>query len=213
VARYTGPVCRLCRRDGVKLFLKGDRCFSSKCSLEKTKTIPGQHGPTARKGKMSGYGIQLREKQKLKRWYGVLEGHFRNVFRKASLVRHGTVAENLVYLLELRLDSVLYRAGFLASKSQARQLIGHKHVMVNGSRCNIASARLKIGDVLSLDAKAMEMVMVKESMAGVKKRGMVVPSWFQVDYTKGTVQLISKPVRDEIQIPVKEQSIVELYSK
>ena len=208
MARYIGPVCRLCRREGMKLFLKGERCYTEKCAIEKRNFPPGQHGKT-RKQKMAGYGIQLREKQKAKRIYGVLETQFRRYFHMAERERGGT-GENLLKLLERRLDNVVFRLGMAASRREARQMVGHGHIQVNGRKVSVPSYIVRVGEVVQLrPTSKMQERVVDNLGAG---RG-AVPAWLEVDVNekKGTVRGL--PIREDIQIPVQEQMIVELFSK
>jgi len=206
MARYTGSKCRLCRREGMKLFLKGDRCMSTKCAVEKRQYPPGEHGQRMRV-RRTEYGLQLREKQKVKRVYGVFEKQFRNYFVRASR-QHGVTGENLLRLLELRLDNVAYRAGFAPSRNNARQLVNHRHFTVNGRIVNIASYSMKVGDVIQ----------AREEISGVVKSSIErigtdsVP-WLQVDGNRLTATVLELPTREGIPIPVQEQLIVELYSK
>jgi small subunit ribosomal protein S4 len=208
VARYTNPVCKLCRREGGKLFLKGDRCFTVKCAVEKRNYPPGQHGQ--RRSKPSEYGLQLREKQKMKRIYGVLETQFRNYFEIAERQK-GITGENLVRLLEQRLDNILHRLGFAASRAQARVFVRHGHFRVNGRRVTIPSALLRAGDVVDVQPKSRELVEIGAALEGAKKRR--VPSWLELDAAnfKGTVRTL--PSKEEMAIPVQEQLVVALYSK
>lgn len=209
MARYTGSVCRLCRRENNKLFLKGDRCYTDKCAIERRNYAPGQHGQ--RRTKVSDYGVQLREKQKLKRTYGLVEKQFRAYFDKAERMK-GVTGENLLVLLERRLDSMVYRLGFATSRSESRQLVRHGHFKVNGRRVNIPSYLVRPGDVIELREKSREIARINESLDGVMRRG--VPSWLdlQRDAFKGTVKTL--PVREELTTPAfQEQLVVELYSK
>lgn len=209
MARYTGPVCRLCRRDGVKLFLKGSRCFSEKCAIDKRNFPPGQHGQ-ARAKKIVGYGLQLREKQKAKRIYFTLEGQFRSYYEKASN-RTGVTGELLLQQLERRLDNVAYRIGYAVSRRQARQVVRHGHVSVNGRKVNIPSFQVKIGDVVEIREKSKKLAILESS--GQFASGLVQPTWLHIDREALTGKVIALPKREEIQIPVNEQLIVELYSK
>ncbi len=209
MARYIGPVCRLCRREGMKLFLKGERCYTEKCAIEKRNTPPGQHG-RARRSKTVGYGIQLREKQKVKRIYGVLENQFRRYFETAERTR-GITGETLLQLLERRLDNVIYRAGFSTSRSQARQLVRHGHFMVNGRKVDVPSYSVRAGDVVSVRQTSLENAAIAHAMEEVKGRG--VPEWIAIDSTKLAGTIASLPTREQINLPVQEQLIVELYSK
>lgn len=208
MARYTNPVCKLCRREGMKLFLKGDRCFTVKCAVEKRNYPPGQHGQ--RRSKPSEYGLQLREKQKMKRIYGVFETQFRTYFAMAARQK-GVTGENLVRLLEQRLDNVLHRLGFAASRAQARVLVRHGHFRVNGRRVTIASFLLKAGDVVDVQPKSRESVEIAAALEGAKKRR--VPAWLELNAGefKGTVRTL--PSKEEMAIPVQEQLVVALYSK
>ena len=209
MARYIGPVCRLCRREGMKLFLKGERCYTEKCAIEKRNTPPGQHG-RARKAKMVGYGVQLREKQKVKRIYGVLENQFRRYFETAERTR-GITGETLLQLLERRLDNVIYRAGFSTSRAQARQLVRHGHFLVNGKKVDVPSYSVRAGDVVSVRQTSLENAAIAHAMEEVKGRG--VPEWIAIDSTKLAGTISSLPTREQINLPVQEQLIVELYSK
>ena len=208
MARYRDAVCKLCRREGIKLFLKGDRCFSTKCAIEKRNYIPGVHGQ--RRTKLSNYCIQLREKQKMRRIYGVLERQFRKYFRLAERQK-GITGENLIRILEQRLDSVIHRLGFAASRAQARMLISHGHFLVGGRKVDIPSYMVRPGQTIEVRPKSREMVEIKAALEGAKKR--TAPSWLEMDVTnmKGTVR--STPTREEIAIPVQDQLIVALYSK
>lgn len=209
MARYTGAVCRLCRRDGVKLFLKGSRCFSEKCAIDKRNFPPGQHGQ-ARAKKIVGYGLQLREKQKAKRIYFTLESQFRSYYEKASN-RTGVTGELLLQQLERRLDNVAYRIGYAVSRRQARQVVRHGHVSVNGKKVNIPSFQVKIGDVVEIREKSKKLAILESS--GQFAAGLMQPSWLQIDRQALTGKVIALPKREEIQLPVNEQLIVELYSK
>ena len=208
MARYTDPVCKLCRREGTKLFLKGDRCFTQKCAIEKRNYPPGEHGQ--RRTKASEYGLQLREKQKMKRIYGLQERQFRRYFEMAERQK-GVTGENLVRLLEQRLDNVVHRLGFGASRAQARMLIGHGHLRVNGRRVTISSTLLRAGDVIEVAPASRDREDVKAALEGAKKRR--VPAWLEMDAAafKGTVR--SLPAKEELAIPVQEQLVVALYSK
>ncbi|TSC54500.1 MAG: small subunit ribosomal protein S4 [Microgenomates group bacterium LiPW_31] len=207
MARYLDSKCRLCRREGTKLFLKGERCFSPKCPLEKRGAVsPGQHG-LKRSRRLSEYGIQLREKQKAKRTYGVLERQFRRYFKKAFKKR-GVTGEALLQLLELRLDNVVYRLGFVPSRSVARQIVHHGHILVDGKKVDIPSYQVKPGQVINLNPKAMKMEVVKKSLAEKKKE---IPSWLQKKAAVG--KIIRLPTREEIGADIAEQLIVEYYSR
>ena len=209
MARYNGPVCRLCRREGMKLFLKGERCYTEKCAIEKRNFAPGQHGKT-RKSKLAGYGVQLREKQKVKRTYGVLENQFRRYFESADRQK-GITGELLLQSLERRLDNVVYRLGFATSRSQARQLVRHGHFTVNGRKVDIPSYAVRAGDVVAVRASSGQNPTIQHAMEEVKGRG--IPEWLMLD-TAGLGGRVSQlPNRQQINLPVQEQLIVELYSK
>ncbi len=211
MARYTGPVCRLCRREGMKLFLKGDRCFTEKCAIEKRNYAPGQHGKGGRvKTKLQGYGLQLREKQKVKRLYRMQEGQFGLTFDRAAQEK-GVVGEVLLSKLERRLDNVIYRLGFGSSRDQARQLVRHGHVKVNDKKVNIPSYQVEEGDVVGLGARAAKNAQVTASVEAVKGRG--VPKWLELDAAGMKGRVLSMPARDDVNFPIQEQLIVELYSK
>ena len=210
MARYIGPVCRLCRREGMKLFLKGERCHSEKCAIEKRNFIPGQHGKDRAK-KIVGYGLQLREKQKVRRIYGVLERQFRSGFEKAALQK-GITGENLMGNLERRLDSVIYRMGFGTSRSQARQIVRHGHIDLNGRKCNIPSALVKIGDTVSVRENSKNNPMILAARDATAHAP--APNWIDVDRDALTGKVQSLPKREDlVQIQLNEQLIVELYSK
>ena len=209
MARYIGPVCRLCRREGMKLFLKGERCYTEKCGIEKRNFPPGQHGKS-RRSKLAGYGVQLREKQKVKRIYGVLENQFRRYFEQADRTR-GITGETLLQLLERRLDSVAYRLGFATSRPQARQLVRHGHFTVNGRKVDIPSFSVKPGDVVAVRQSSRKHGSILHALEEVKGRG--VPEWLQVDAEGMSAKIGSVPTREQINLPVQEQLIVELYSK
>lgn len=209
MSRYSGPVCRQCRRENSKLFLKGDRCYTDKCALERRNYAPGQHGQ--RRTKVSDYGTQLREKQKVKRTYGLQEKQFRLYFSKADRMK-GVTGENLLILLERRLDSVIYRLGFSISRAQARTLVRHGHFQVNGQKVNVPSFLVRPNDTVILREKSREVTCINESLDSVMRRG--VPSWMELerDAFKGTMKTL--PVRSEMTTPeFNEQLIVELYSK
>lgn len=207
MARYTGPVCRLCRRERMKLFLKGAKCDTMKCPIERRPYPPGQHG----RGRVreTEYLIQLREKQKARRIYGVLEKQFRITFKEAAR-RDGKTGDNLLQLLETRLDNVVFRSGFSASRSQARQFIRHGHILVNDKRVDIPSYQLKKGDKIALTTRAKEMIVVRHSIEVVDH---TPPAWIEVNKNDATVVVTDIPIREQIDIPVREQLIVELYSK
>jgi small subunit ribosomal protein S4 len=199
----------MCRRENLKLFFKGDRCYSDKCAFERRSYAPGQHGQN-RFRKMSDYAIQLREKQKVKYMYGMLEGQFHNFFVKADSSR-GVTGENLLVMLERRLDNAIYRLGFASSRNQARQLVRHNHFQVNGRKVNIPSYQVNIGDVISIKEKSRKNEMIADNLEGVARRG--IPTWLELDASnfQGTVKAL--PNREEITMPIQEQLVVELYSK
>jgi small subunit ribosomal protein S4 len=208
MARYTGPVCRLCRREGMKLFLKGERCYTEKCAIEKRNMPPGQHG-RRRASKMVGYGVQLREKQKVKRTYGVLEDQFRRYFEMADRTR-GITGETLLQLLERRLDNAVYRMGFATSRAQGRQLVRHGHFLINGKKVDIPSYSLKAGDVVTVRPTSKENASILHAVGEVKGRG--IPEWIALEGELGA-KVVSMPTRAQINLPVQERLIVELYSK
>lgn len=209
MARYTGASCRTCRRENLKLFLKGDRCYSDKCSFERRAYSPGQHGQN-RFRKVSDYAIQLREKQKVKYMYGMLEKQFRRYFHIADQAK-GVTGENLLVMLERRLDNTIYRLGFASSRDQARQFIRHNHFTINGRRNNIPSYFVKPGDIIDLKEKSRKNAIIIDNLEGAARRG--VPSWLELAQKnfQGTVKAL--PNRDEVTMPIQEQLIVELYSK
>ena len=209
MARYTGSVCRLCRRENLKLFLKGDRCYSDKCAFDRRSYAPGQHGQ-GRRGKISNYGIQLREKQKVKRMYGLSEKQFRLLFSKADRQK-GITGTNLLVALERRLDNVVYRMGFTNSRTQGRHFVRHKHFLVNGKRVNIPSYPIQTGDVVEVHEKSKEMQAIQGALEAVVRRG--VPQWVELDKDKKRGVIKSLPVREDLTMPIQEQLIVELYSK
>lgn len=209
MARYTGSVCRLCRRENLKLFLKGDRCYSDKCAFDRRSYAPGQHGQ-GRRGKISDYGIQLREKQKVKRMYGLSEKQFRLLFSKADRQK-GITGTNLLVALERRLDNVVYRMGFTNSRTQGRHFVRHNHFLVNGKRVNIPSYPVQPGDVVELHEKSKEMQAIQGALEAVVRRG--VPQWLEMDKEKKRGVIKSLPVREDLTMPIQEQLIVELYSK
>ena len=208
MAKYTGPVCRLCRREGMKLFLKGDRCFTNKCAIERRNFPPGQHGK--RRSKILGYGIQLREKQKLKRFYGVLEGQFRLTFEAAERMR-GVTGENLLSLLERRLDNVVHRLGFSGSRAQARQLVRHGHVRVNGKKVNVPSYVVGTGAVVSVKEKSKANPLIAGAVETAKGRG--IPAWLELNAAEFQGKVVTLPKREDVALQVNEKLIVELYSK
>jgi small subunit ribosomal protein S4 len=208
LARYSESVCRLCRREGMKLFLKGDRCFKDKCAIERRNYPPGQHG--RRRSKLLGYGIQLREKQKVKRIYGLLEGQFRLAFGRAER-RKGITGANLLEELERRLDNVVYSLGFAASRAQARQLVRHGHVTVNGRKVSIPSYRVGKGQVISIKERSRANEQIKASVETARARG--VPAWLDLTPESFSGKVVELPKREDIKLPIQEQLIVELYSK
>ena len=208
MARYTESSCRLCRRENLKMYLKGDRCYTDKCAIERRPYPPGQHGQG--RVKFSEYGVQLREKQKVKRMYGMLEADFRHAYANAAAAK-GKTGDNLLQTLELRLDNVVFRLGFADTRNEARQLVRHGHFRVNGRKVNIPSFRLKMGDKVELKDRSKKVVRINEALETVDRRG--VPQWLELDKTafKGTVR--TQPAREDITMPIQEQLIVELYSK
>jgi small subunit ribosomal protein S4 len=209
MARYTGPVCKLCRREKMKLFLKGAKCDSMKCPIEKRPYPPGDHGRTQLRRKDSEYLVQLREKQKARRIYGVLEKQFRNLYEEANRQK-GVTGETLLRMLELRLDNVAFRAGWGASRSQARQLVRHGHVQVNGRRVTIPSYSVRKGDVVTLGDKAKAMIVVRHNLDVLDRS---IPPWLESGESGNQVTVRDLPMREHIDVPVREQLIVELYSK
>ena len=209
MARYVDAVCRLCRREAMKLFLKGERCYTEKCAIEKRNFPPGQHGKS-RRVKLAGYGVQLREKQKVKRIYGVLEEQFRRYFETADRQR-GITGETLLQLLERRLDNVAYRMGLATSRPQARQLVRHGHLQINGRKVDIPSYSVRVGDVLAVRPGSRQSTALLHALEEVKGRG--VPQWLSFDADQMSGRIISLPTREQINLPVQEQLIVELYSK
>lgn len=208
MAKYRGPVCRLCRREGEKLFLKGSRCMTEKCAIERRSYPPGQHGQARQR--ISDYSTQLREKQKLRRIYGLQERQFRGIFERAER-QSGVTGEALLQLLECRLDNVAYRLGFGSSRKEARQLVGHGHMTVNGRKLNIPGALVKAGDVVEVRERSRTLVPIQAALEAVDGRG--IPEWLELDKTtfKGTVRAL--PTKDQIALPVNEQLVVELYSR
>ena len=207
MARYTDANCRLCRREGQKLFLKGERCYSTKCAMERRNFPPGQHGQ-GRRSKISEYGLQLREKQKAKRFYGLQETQFRNLFEKAAR-KQGITGDNLLIALETRLDNVVFRLGFASSRKEARQLVVHGHFIVNGNKVDVPSFTVQPGDVIKVKERSASSPKFKE----VKEMSITVPSWVTVDVSKLEGNVVAIPTREEIDTPIAEHLIVELYSK
>jgi small subunit ribosomal protein S4 len=208
MARNTGSVCRFCRREGMKLYLKGTRCHLEKCAIEKRAYAPGQHG--RRRRRVQGYGLQLREKQKVKRIYGVLETQFRNTYRKAAR-RKGVTGENLLQSLERRLDNVVFRIGYASSRSGARQLVNHGHITVNGKRVDVPSYLVGTGDVIAVKEKSRNNDLVRTALESAQARGL--PPWLEFSAESFSGRVTKLPAREEILLPVQEQLIVELYSK
>ena len=208
MARYTGPACKLCRREGKKLYLKGERCTSGKCALDRRSTAPGQHG--AAKKKMGEYGLQLREKQTTKRYYGVLEKQFKNYYEEAAR-KEGMTGENLLVLLERRLDNVIFRMGLAESHKEARQLVLHANFTLNGKKVNIPSILVKPGDVIAVKEAARDNGRVKELIEALEAK--TAPKWLEVNKTDLTAKVVAMPAREDIDFDFNEQLIVELYSK
>lgn len=209
MAVYRGPVCRLCRREHEKLFLKGERCFTEKCAIERRNVVPGQHGMLRRR-QASEYGTQLREKQKTKRTYGLLEKQFRGYFEEAAHAK-GVTGENLLQLLELRMDNIVFRMGFGPNRNTSRQLVRHGHFLLNGKKASIPSIRLKVGDVVELVEESRNLQIVQGALAGASRRPDA--EWLSVDKVKLAGRVLATPLRTQIPTPVNEQLIVELYSK
>jgi small subunit ribosomal protein S4 len=209
LARYREAVCRLCRREGMKLFLKGQRCLTDKCEIEKRNFAPGQHGK-ARRPKLIGYGLQLREKQKLRRLYGILEDQFRSYFEKAARMK-GVTGENLLLMLERRLDNAVYRLGLASSRAEARQLVRHGHIQVSGRKVNIPSFVVAPGQEIAVREKSRNLAPVQRSLD--LSGGRSIPAWLQLDREGLKARVISLPKREDVNFPIQEQMIVELYSK
>jgi len=207
MARYTGPSCRLCRREGMKLFLKGDRCYTDKCAVTKRPQAPGQHG-AARKGKVSNYGTQLREKQKVKRYYGLLETQFRLLYDRAEKM-HGITGENMLQLLEMRLDNTVYRLGFGESRKESRQLVTHGHFTINGKKADIPSMMVRVGDVIAVKEGSRS----SEKFKVMLENTTTVPKWLERKADGFDGKVIAAPHRDDIDLPIEEHLIVELYSR
>lgn len=208
MARYRGSSCRLCRSEGLKLFLKGDRCYSDKCAYERRGYAPGEHGQSRRK--RTDYGIQLREKQKVKRMYGLMEKQFRGYFERGDRQK-GVTGTNLLVILERRLDNMVYRMGLSTSRSEARQLIKHNHFMINGKKVNIPSYLVKIGDSIQVKEKSRKVGRIMEAVETVARRG--IPQWLELDADNFTGVVKRYPTREELTMPIQEQLVVELYSK
>ncbi len=208
MARYTGPVCRLCRREGEKLFLKGDRCYSNKCAMERREGQPGVHARI--RGRFSEFKLQLREKQKVKRMYGLLERQFRRIFHVAD-AKKGITGVNLLLGLENRIDNMTYRGGFASSRREARQLVRHGHILLNGIRVNIPSAPVRPGDILQVAQKSQQLGRINQSLSSAESRKL--PDWLELDRGNYRLTVKALPTREQITHPMKEQLIVELYSK
>ena len=208
MARYTGPACRICRREGTKLFLKGERCMTGKCALDRRSTAPGQHG--AANKKVREYGMQLREKQKTKRYYGVLETQFANMYAEAER-KSGMTGENLLVLLERRLDNVVYRMGLAESRRAARQMVLHAHFTLNGKKVTIPSISVKVGDVIAVKESSRDLTVVKALLESLATK--ITPKWLEVNKETGTAKVVALPTREDIDFDFNEQLIVELYSK
>lgn len=210
MARYTGPSCRLCRREGTKLYLKGERCLTGKCAVARRTGAPGQHG--AQNKKLKEYGMQLREKQKAKRIYGVQEKQFKNLFAKADR-KEGQTGENLLILLERRLDNTVFRMGMAENRIDARQLVLHGHFTLNGKKVTIPSMSVKVGDVIAVKESSRSSEKIKGLMEALESRKSSVPKWLDVDTTNATATVVAMPQRDDVDFPFEEHLIVELYSK
>lgn len=208
MARYTGAVCRLCRREGLKLFLKGERCYTDKCAIERRNYPPGEHGQA--RPKFSEYSVQLREKQKLRRMYGVLEGQFRRYFEMADRAK-GVTGETLLQLLERRLDNIVYRVGFATSRSEARQLVRHGHFRVNGKKVNVPSFLVRAGDTVSVRERSQKVARIQGALELAQRRG--VPDWLEVTPESFAGRVKALPVRSDLTMPINEKLVVELYSK
>ncbi|NLX75380.1 MAG: 30S ribosomal protein S4 [Synergistaceae bacterium] len=208
MSRYTGPVCRLCRAEGTKLFLKGDRCYTAKCAFTKRNARPGQHG--TRRTKMSVYGLHLREKQKLRRFYSLNETQFALLYKRAEKMA-GQSGHNFLQLLERRIDNIVYRLGFAVSRSQARQLVRHGHFLVNGKRLDIPSALLSVNDVITVGESSKDINLIKENVEASAAR--TIPGWLSVNPEKMSGTVVSIPIRDQIDVPVDEQLVVEFYAR
>ncbi len=208
MARYTGPACRICRREGTKLFLKGERCMTGKCAIDRRNTAPGQHG--AANKKVREYGMHLREKQKVKKYYGMLETQFHNLYLEAER-KPGMTGENLLVLLERRLDNVVYRMGMADSRREARQLVLHAHFTVNGKKVNIPSISVKVGDVIAVKEASRDLTRVKALLEAMSSK--LTPKWLEVNKENGTAKVVALPAREDIDFEINEQLIVEFYSK
>ncbi|HBP65059.1 MAG TPA: 30S ribosomal protein S4 [Desulfosporosinus sp.] len=209
MARYTGPVCRLCRREGMKLFLKGERCYTGKCGIDRRAFAPGQHGQ-ARAKKPTEYGLQLREKQKVRRMYGVMEKQFRHYFDVAAR-KKGMAGENLLVLLERRLDNIIFHLGFASSRPEARQLVNHGHFTINGKKVDIASYSIRVGEVIAVKEGSKSSPRMKQLLENLGSR--TVPAWLSLDANTAAGTVLALPTREDIQIPIQEHLIVEKYSR
>ncbi|MDR3599412.1 MAG: 30S ribosomal protein S4 [Desulfosporosinus sp.] len=209
MARYTGPVCRLCRREGLKLFLKGERCYTGKCAIDRRAYAPGQHGQ-ARAKKPTEYGLQLREKQKARRMYGVMEKQFRHYFDEAAR-RKGVTGENLLTLLERRLDNVIFHLGFASSRPEARQLVNHGHFTINGKKVDIASYSVRVGEIIAVKEGSKSSPRMKQLLENLGSR--TVPGWISLDANTAAGTIVALPTREDIQLPIQEHLIVEKYSR
>ena len=211
MARYTGPVCKLCRREGQKLMLKGQKCYTEKCPIERRQYPPGQHGPAqARRRKQSDYAVQLREKQKVKRMYGLAEKQFRSLFEYANHIP-GVTGENLLVALESRLDNIIFRMGFAQSRNQARQIVRHRHVEVNGRKVDVPSYRVKPGDEISIKAKSKNILPIEAALEARTRQKL--PEWLALDDKQRVGRMVRAPMRTDVDPSIQEQLIVELYSK
>lgn len=210
MARYKGPVCRLCRRQGTKLFLKGDRCYTDKCSVERRSLEPGKSFQSKRIKKLTNYGIQLREKQKMRNMYGLLERQFSNLFKKAEK-KHGVTGENFIQFLERRLDNVVFRLGFAKSRAKARQIVRHSHILVNGKKVNIPSYMVDVDDVIEIREKSHSLAEFKELKQGEVDQN--IPSWLEVDWQKLSGKVVKLPSKEDMDLPVDEKLVVEYYSR
>ena len=210
MARYNGPVCRLCRRQGTKLFLKGDRCYTDKCALERRPSVPGQSAQVKRIKKLTHYGIQLREKQKMRNMYGLMERQFHNLFKKAEQ-KHGVTGDNLIQFLERRLDNVVFRLGFTNSRVKARQIVSHSHVLVNGKKVNIPSYMVDLGDMIEIRENSHSIAEFKELKQ--EETELNIPSWLEVDIKNLKGKVVKLPSKEDIDLPVDEKLVVEYYSK
>lgn len=210
MARYSGPVCRLCRRQGTKLFLKGERCYSEKCALERKANAPGKGSQSKRVKKLTNYGIQLKEKQKIKEIYGLLERQFSNLFRKAEK-KHGITGEVFIQMLERRLDNIVYKMGFVNSRAKARQIVKHSHILVNGKKVNIPSYMVELNDVIEVKEKSQNITEFKELKE--EDKTISAPGWLEVDLKRLSGKVVKLPSKEDIELPIDEKLIVEYYSR